>query len=78
MSQDDHAKEAERLMKLVANAMEEQAVTQAELARRTGYGRPYISRLFKVDGDKRVATLPTALHLANALGLVTVSSEEGV
>lgn len=76
MTPDDHIKEAERLMMLVAKAMEEEGVTQAELARRTGYGRPYISRLFKADGDKRVATLPTALHLANALGLVTITSEE--
>lgn len=75
MTEQEHDSEAARLMALVEQAMEDQGITQAELARRTGYGRPYISRLFKAEGDNRVATLPTALHLANALGLLTITAD---
>ena len=65
-------------MALVAQTMEDQGITQAELSRRSGFGRPYISRLFKEDGDKRVASLSTALLLSNALGLLAISAEKKI
>ena len=76
MRNQKYEKEAARLMGLVAHAMEDQGITQAELSRRSGFGRPYISRLFKKDGDKRVASLSTALRLSNALGLLAITAKK--
>lgn len=73
---DPHSREAADLMSRVRVAMKEQHVNQAELARRCGFSRPYVSRLFSTGDDRREATLQTALLLAHKLGVVRIIGEE--
>ncbi|MCT8000586.1 helix-turn-helix transcriptional regulator [Sphingomonas sanguinis] len=74
---DPQSREAADLMARVRVAMKEQNVNQSELARRCGFSRAYISRLFSSGDDRREATLPTALLLAHKLGVVRIIAEEG-
>ena len=72
-------REVDEIMVQVRAAMEVQQVSQGDLARRAGLTKGYVSRLLRSDEpDGRPVTLQNALLLAHALGLVTVSSEEGV
>lgn len=61
----------------VAKAMEDQGVSRAELARRLGKTRGYITQFFKGGGNVRLRTLARILF---ALGLratiVTVDAKE--
>lgn len=72
-------REVDEIMAQVRAAMEAQKVSQGELSRRAGLTKGYVSRLLRSnEPDGRPVTLQNALLLAHALGLVTVSSEEGV
>ena len=68
--------EVDKIMAKVRKAMEEKQVSQAELARRIGMDKGYVSRLFRSDEPEgRPVTLQNALLLANALGLVTITAD---
>jgi len=68
--------EVDEIMAKVRKAMEEKQVSQAELARRIGMDKGYVSRLFRSDEPEgRPVTLQNALLLANALGLVTITAD---
>lgn len=69
--------EVDEIMAQVRAAMEAQQVSQGELARRAGLTKGYVSRLLRFDEPEgRPVTLPNALLLAHALGLVTISADE--
>ncbi|WP_375272748.1 helix-turn-helix domain-containing protein [Sphingomonas sp.] len=71
--------EAARSFAQVKAAMAEKGISQSELSRRSGYARSHISMLFndRPEGtQRRDVTLPTALHLAHALGLVRLIDDE--
>lgn len=70
-------REVDEIMAQVRAAMEAQQVSQGELARRTELTKGYVSRLLRSDEPGgRPVTLPNALLLAHALGLVTITADE--
>lgn len=71
--------EAARIFAQVKATMADKGISQSELSRRSGYARSHISMLFndrREGTQRRDVTLPTALHLAHALGLVRLVEEE--
>lgn len=74
---DPQAGDAADMMLRVRAAMADQGVNQSELARRSGFSRGYVSRLFSDGEDRREATLSTALLLAHKLGIIRFVEDDG-
>lgn len=73
---DPQAADAAAMVAQVRAAMIEKGINQSELARRSGFTRSYISRLFSEGPDRREATLSTALLLAHTVGLIRFVEED--